>query len=334
MLSSAPTHFADPHAYQHHSHTYDLAAGLLCGGLANLVPSVLTNPFDSIKTRIQVQPAVSDLQYKSFSHAASRIMREEGWRGLILPGMFATCIRELTYSSLRFGLYAPVKTGIHRLVLPNDKQSAKGSEPFLIKVFAAVSIGCIASAITSPTDLVKIRLQREAGRINPLGIYTTGLHAGSPPSYRNTMDAFIQILKRESLIHGLYKGWQATAIRASLVTGAQLSTYDETKYLIKKHGWMQEGIPLHVLGSVIAGLAATTAGAPADIIKTRLLSQQKGVNGAYSGFVDCFVKIVRTEGPAALFRGWLPAYCRLAPHFIISLPLYEQLRKGLGLGAM
>ncbi|KAJ3027945.1 UNVERIFIED_CONTAM: hypothetical protein HDU68_002801 [Siphonaria sp. JEL0065] len=324
-----------------HSHAYDLFAGLLCGGLANLVPSVLTNPFDSIKIRLQCQPVPTsgyDRYYKSFSHAARTIFREEGWRGLIIPGMVATCLRELSYSSLRFGLYQPVKFTLHRLFLDenggqNTNTVAKGSEPFAIKVIAAVSIGCIGSAVANPTDLVKIRLQREFGHVNKEGILTSGLQKGSPPSYNNTFHAFYKIVQTETF-WGLYKGVQATALRASLVTGAQLSTYDETKYLLKKYGIMEEGIPLHIVGSITAGLAATTAGAPADIIKTRLLSQKQDVVGGYTGIVDCFAKIVKAEGPMALFRGWVPSYCRIAPHFIISLPLYEQLRKGFGLGAM
>ncbi|KAJ3266937.1 hypothetical protein HDU77_008282 [Chytriomyces hyalinus] len=325
-----------------HSATHDLLAGLLCGGLANLVPSVLTNPFDVLKIRLQCQPEPApgaDRIYKSFSHASTRILHEEGLRGLILPGMVATCLRELSYSSLRFGLYQPVKGTLHRLFLDSSRGGnetlAKGGEPFFVKLASAMMIGCVGSSLASPTDLVKIRLQREAGRVGSDGLYVSGLNRGLPPSYNNTFQAFYKIVQTESF-WGLYKGVQATAIRASLVTGAQLSSYDETKYVLKKYGWMNEGFPLHFVASIVAGLCATTAGAPADIIKTRLLSQQVGPSGLpmYSGFVDCFWSMVRTEGARSLFRGWLPSYMRIAPHFVISLPLYEQLRKGFGLGAM
>ena len=33
-----------------------------------------------------------------------------------------------------------------------------------------------------------------------------------------------------------------------------------------------------------------------------------------------------------LFRGWVPSYLRLGPHFIVALPLFEQARAALGLG--
>lgn len=40
----------------------------------------------------------------------------------------------------------------------------------------------------------------------------------------------------------------------------------------------------------------------------------------------------RVEGPRALLRGWLPAYTRLGPHALISLPILEQLRAFAGIG--
>jgi hypothetical protein len=47
--------------------------------------------------------------------------------------------------------------------------------------------------------------------------------------------------------------------------------------------------------------------------------------------VDCLVKSVRRDGVLVLYRGWTPAYLRIAPHFVISLPLFEQIRLAFGL---
>ncbi len=46
-----------------------------------------------------------------------------------------------------------------------------------------------------------------------------------------------------------------------------------------------------------------------------LLLQMNQPPGAkvYSGFVDCAVKIVRAEGPAGLWAGFLPIWARFAP---------------------
>ena len=52
----------------------------------------------------------------------------------------------------------------------------------------------------------------------------------------------------------------------------------------------------------------------------------------YTSVVHCLTELVRTEGVLALFRGLGPQYGKLAPIFLITLPIYEQLRKLAGLG--
>ena len=81
---------------------------------------------------------------------------------------------------------------------------------------------------------------------------------------------------------------------------------------IKRTGVLKEGIPLHITCSLISGLVATTVSAPADVVKTRMLSQSashglehKGAPPVYRGFMDCFIQIIGKEGPSKLFRGWV-----------------------------
>ena len=44
---------------------------------------------------------------------------------------------------------------------------------------------------------------------------------------------------------------------------------------------------------------------PFEIIKVRLQTQSLA-NPQYSGIVDCLTKIVKTEGPLALYKGTSP----------------------------
>ncbi len=41
--------------------------------------------------------------------------------------------------------------------------------------------------------------------------------------------------------------------------------------------------------------------------------------------------VLKEEGLMIFFRGWLPAYLRLGPHALICFPVFEQLRRVLGL---
>ena len=49
------------------------------------------------------------------------------------------------------------------------------------------------------------------------------------------------------------------------------------------------------------------------------------------GFVTVLRRLLRNEGPLALFNGWVPTYCRLGPHAILTFPLFEAMRRAMGL---
>lgn len=58
-----------------------------------------------------------------------------------------------------------------------------------------------------------------------------------------------------------------------------------------KCGFLQKGVP------------AASLVTPADVIKTRLQVAARAGQTTYSGVIDCFRKILREEGPSALWKG-------------------------------
>eukprot|EP01084_Bolivina_argentea_P245631 411187_1 len=302
---------------------------LASSGATNAIASFCLNPMDVTKVRMQTESALSSSTpriYKTFTGTAIRILREEGILGLWLPGMVPSMIRELSYGSLRMGLYTPIRSFFMQSLNMNKNGDDIG---LTLKILSGLTTGAIGSAIFTPTDIIKIRFQQEAGRINSDGIYITGSRKGHPPQYKHTIDALYSIYNKHGFA-GLYKGCTPTVVRAALITAGQLSTYDHTKYTIKKHGLMDEGVPLHIVASLVSGFAATTACAPADLVKTRIMCDP--YKELYKNPVDCAIKTVRYDGLFALFRGWVPSYVRVGPHFIIAFPLLEQMRKLFGLG--
>lgn len=89
----------------------------------------------------------------------ARIAREEGARALY-RGYSAAMLREMTYSSIRFGLYDPVKV----LLGATDPATT----PFWKKVLAGLSAGAFAASLMSPTDLLKIRMQKQTGEFQSM----------------------------------------------------------------------------------------------------------------------------------------------------------------------
>lgn len=64
-------------------------------------------------------------------------------------------------------------------------------------------------------------------------------------------------------------------------------------------------------------------------MSTRLYNQGISKSGQgiyYSGVIDCFIKIVRTEGIRGLYKGFIPHYLRLGPHAMLVLLFFDELK--------
>ncbi|TDH69573.1 hypothetical protein CCR75_009558 [Bremia lactucae] len=77
---------------------------------------------------------------------------------------------------------------------------------------------------------------------------------------------------------------------------------------------------------MVAGLVATTACAPADVVRTRLMHMR---DHEYTSATDCFVKIIKYQGLRGLYKGWVPVYMRLGPQTLLTFVFLEQLRQRL-----
>eukprot|EP00698_Gefionella_okellyi_P014129 TRINITY_DN3906_c0_g1_i2.p1 TRINITY_DN3906_c0_g1~~TRINITY_DN3906_c0_g1_i2.p1 ORF type:complete len:243 (+),score=30.75 TRINITY_DN3906_c0_g1_i2:292-1020(+) len=238
---------------------------------------------------------------------AQHVARTEGLLALFTLGLAPSMLRELTYSSVRMGLYEPVRNRLE----PNTKVTTLGT-----KIVAGLFSGALGSAFVNPTDVVKVRMQAHS------------TSNGTPVLYRNVYDAFVTIARTEGIRRGLYMGTAPTVVRAACLTSGQLASYDQSKHWLLKTGILNEGYPLHLTSSIISSLVACTVANPMDVVKTRMMNDRAR---QYNGMMDCITKTLRNEGPAAFLKGWLPSYLRLGPHFLLSLPLFEQLRHLFGL---
>lgn len=283
-----------------------------------------TNPIDVIKIRMQLeneltrQKGLSVLQnryYDGFVKGAHQIYKDEGIRGLY-KGLFPSLLREAIYSGIRLGAYEPIKVVLGA--------TDKAHTPLWKKICAGAISGVIGSSVATPTDLVKVRMQActHSGEISLLKM----------PRYKNTYSAFKEIIGKEGL-RGLYVGVGPTVKRAAILTASQIPSYDHTKHTILNMNWMQEGPALHIVSSMVAGFMSAVTTSPVDVVKTRIMNQkyQHHHEKTYTGTFDCLMKILRSEGPFGLYKGFIPNWMRIGPHTIISFFVFEQLRRIVGM---
>merc|ERR1711935_1305843 len=114
------------------SETKKLLTGVGCAGGAAVVTVSFIHPIDVVKTRIQISSEYGNLGMRG---TVGKITSEEGVYAL-WKGVNAAWLREASYTSLRLGLYEPVKV----LVGANNADA-----PFYKKFIAGSAAGAIGS---------------------------------------------------------------------------------------------------------------------------------------------------------------------------------------------
>lgn len=111
--------------------------------------------------------------------------------------------------------------------------------------------------------------------------------------------------------------------RNAIVNVSEIVCYDIIKELILQYSLMKDSIPCHFTSAVIAGLCTTVVASPVDVVKTRYMNSTQGV---YRGAVDCALRMLAEEGPAAFYKGFTPSFCRLVSWNIVMWITYEQFK--------
>lgn len=278
----------------------ELPRDIAAGGGSTAIVSAILNPVDVVKTRRQIGIP------RTAREEVFRIWHSEGVRGLWIPGLTASIGREILYSGCTKGLYPMVRCAI-----------SGDSDPVLWqRILAASSTGFLGAICANPFDVVKIRLFNE------------------PSRYPGVVSAFHEVTAAEGLVKGLLvRGVDASSIRGAVIAVGEVTTYDQAKVSLRQLAMFQpdlhekEPFSLHVATSIITGFVATTVAAPFDTLKSMVMADD---GSKYGGFRSALMAVFK-DGPLALFRGWCPTYCRLAPHAILTFPLLEQCRIFLGL---
>lgn len=113
------------------------------GGLASAGAACFTHPLDLIKVQLQTQQ-----EKGSVVQLTAKICREKGVFALY-NGISASLLRQLSYSTVRFGIYE-----VGRDSLPKDSG-------FMGKVLLAGASGAAGGLIGTPADLVNVRMQND-----------------------------------------------------------------------------------------------------------------------------------------------------------------------------
>ena len=236
------------------------------------------------------------------------VLRNQGFFGLY-NGLSAALFRQLTYSTVRFGVYEDLKSRFHPAPSPSNPSGRSTLAQLVLMSSAAGFLGGIAG---NPGDVLNVRMQSDFAK--PID---------KRRNYKHALDGLVRMIREEgpaSLTRGI---WPNSA-RALLMTSSQLASYDMIKQTMTHRFHMADNITTHFVSSLAAGFVATTICSPVDVVKTRIMSMTAGGKIGILAFLQ---STMRREGWGWMFRGWVPSFVRLGPQTIATMLFFEQHKK-------
>ncbi|KAF9877676.1 hypothetical protein CkaCkLH20_04811 [Colletotrichum karsti] len=269
------------------------------GGSASSMAACVTHPLDLVKVRLQVRrPDAPKNMVGTFAH----IVRNDGVTGLY-NGLSASLLRQMTYSTVRFGVYEELKVRMTR---------ENGGKPpsFPVLVAMASASGFVGGISGNAADVLNVRMQQDAA-----------LPAAERRNYKHALEGMLRMAREEGLM-SWFRGVLPNSMRAAAMTASQLASYDSIKYMFIRHTPLGDSTATHFASSFLAGVVAATVTSPIDVIKTRVMSAS-----TQEGLAHTLAKIYKAEGLGWMFKGWVPSFLRLGPQTICTFMFLELHRK-------
>ncbi|KAF8968888.1 hypothetical protein BGZ46_010768 [Entomortierella lignicola] len=274
---------------------------------------------DTVKTRLQGQPATNSPKYLNMFHAYGTILREEGvFRGLY-GGIGPAMAGSLPGTTLYFGTYEFTKRTLTSAGCPDTLAHLAGG-----------SLGdFIASFVYVPSEVLKTRMQLQGRYNNPSFI--------SGYNYKNNRHALKMIVKHDGA-GALYQGYRATLLRDVPFSALQFAFYEKFKVEAKRWEARPDGqmsLPVETACGAVAGGLAGFLTTPLDVMKTLLQTQIKKPSATtssgavtqkyYVGIWDGLKWNLKHHGVIyGLFRGVGPRVFWTALQSAIMFVFYEQ----------
>lgn len=284
---------------------FDTIQPFWIGGLSGALATLVIQPIDTVKVRIQLVSEGAHLAKEKVSTSpfdiAKRLYAKEGFR-TFYQGLDSALLRQATYATARLGIYK--KCVDHFKAKGNKKEISFGE-----KVISSLVAGFLGSLIGNPMDLILVRCQAD-GLLPP----------EQRRNYKNAIDALIRICREEGVL-ALWRGGAPTVLRAMSVNLGTLAPFDEVKDRINKWTGTHDTMPTRLTASAVAGIVGSVMCLPFDNVKTKLQKMKAGPDGKlpYKGIADCFAQSIKNEGVAGLWVGLPTFYFRVAPHAMITL---------------
>ncbi|OTA61526.1 mitochondrial carrier [Hypoxylon sp. EC38] len=267
---------------------YTFAAGAVAG-----ISEILTMyPLDVVKTRVQLQTGkgTGADSYNGMLDCFQKIVRNEGFSRLY-RGITAPILMEAPKRATKFA--ANDEWGkIYRKAFGAEKMNQS------LSILTGASAGATESFVVVPFELVKIRLQDKA----------------SAGKYTGMIDVVAKTIKNEGIL-AMYNGLESTMWRHILWNAGYFGCIFQVKELLPKADTKKGEILSGLISGSVGGTVGTILNTPMDVVKSRIQNSPKvpGQIPKYNWAWGACATVMKEEGFAALYKGFLPKVLRLGP---------------------
>lgn len=262
----------------------DFVLDFVAGGISAAVSKTVVAPLERVKIILQIQDAQKfipkDQQYKGIVDCFIRINREQGflsfWRGNVV-----NVVRYFPTQALNFAFKDKYKKLFLDGVDPNNFWRF-----FAGNLASGGAAGATSLLMVYPLDFARTRLGADVGK------------AAADREFKGLADCIVKSYKADGLIRGLYPGFISSVQGIIIYRAIYFGAYDTAK-----QQFTNPNIATKFLIAQAVAMSSVTIAYPFDTVRRRLMMMSGEGEKMYSGTLDCWRKIIRDEGKAALFKG-------------------------------
>jgi len=298
----------------------DFLINFLAGGTSGAVAKTATAPIERVKLIIQTQDANPKImsgevpRYTGIVNCFTRVSKEQGiaafWRG-----NFTNIIRYFPTQAFNFAF----KDGI-KAMFPKANKKTEFGKFFVINVASGGLAGAGSLLIVYPLDYARTRLASDVG--------------GKERQFNGLVDCLKKTVQAGGFF-SLYNGIGVSIMGIIPYRGSYFGLFDTLSgynpYQNSDNGLFRATSKFFCAQT--SAIAAGYISYPFDTVRRRLQMQSEKAEHerVYKGAADCFGKILKEEGSAALFKGAGANALRTVGAALV-LVLYSEITRLAGTG--
>jgi solute carrier family 25 (adenine nucleotide translocator) protein 4/5/6/31 len=270
----------------------DFVINFLAGGVSGAVAKTCTAPIERVKLLIQTQDANPKIisgevaRYTGIMDCFTRVASEQGvkafWRG-----NFTNIIRYFPTQAFNFAFKDTIKA-----MFPRADKNTEFAKFFAINMASGGLAGAGSLMIVYPLDYARTRLASDVG--------------SGKQQFNGLADCLSKTVKSGGL-GALYNGIGVSVVGIIPYRGVYFGLFDTLSgynpYQKSENNLFRAASKFGCaqFSAIMAGYASY----PFDTVRRRLQMQSEKPESewVYKGTADCFGKIMKEEGTAALFKG-------------------------------